>query len=184
MMRRDKAWFQVPASWIRCTEKGGGTHGRASPSRSSLAMRGTKGARCLALCVWLVAASGAGSASAQQQSFACTRLCWTPTKGSVTCSKRLSTQIDLTSYIYAVEHKAIAKGKPMTFFVPMSGSGQSCGSAEPQTGALSVVGYVNVRNVTGFTIGGLKVGDTIEIGANGVAEGEKNILFFPDPTQK
>jgi hypothetical protein len=43
---------------------------------------------------------------------------------------------------------------------------------------------VNARNVTGFTIGGLKVGDTIEIGATGVAEGEKNILFFPDPTQQ
>ena len=49
---------------------------------------------------------------------------------------------------------------------------------------VAVVGYVNAQNVTGFSIGGLKVGDTIEIGATGVAEGEKNILFFPDPTQQ
>jgi hypothetical protein len=148
-------------------------------------MRMTKRTGCLALCVWLVgAASGAGGALAQQQSFACTKLCWAPAKGSVTCSKKLNTQIELTSYIYAVEHKAIAKGKAMTFFVDMRGSDQSCGSAAPPAGSLSVVGYVNAQNVTGFTIGGLKVGDTIEIGATGVAEGEKNILFFPDPTQK
>jgi hypothetical protein len=148
-------------------------------------MRMTKRAGALAVYPWLVgAASGAGGALAQQQSFACTKLSWARAKGSVTCSKKLNTQIELTSYIYAVEHRATAKGKAMTFFVDMRGSGQSCRSAAPPAGSLSVVGYVNARNVTGFTIGGLKVGDTIEIGATGVAEGEKNILFFPDPTQQ
>jgi hypothetical protein len=148
-------------------------------------MRMTKRTGYIALYLWLAgAASGAGGALAQQQSFACTKLCWAPAKASVTCSKKLNAQIELTSYIYAVEHKAIAKGKAMTFFVDMRGSGQSCGSAAPPEGSLSVVGYLNAQHVTSFTIGGLKVGDTIEIGATGVAEGEKNILFFPDPTQK
>jgi hypothetical protein len=145
----------------------------------------TKRVGCFAFSLWLAgAAGGTEGALAQQQSFACSKLCWAPAKGSVTCSKKLSTQIELTSYIYAVEHKAIAKGKAMTFFVDMRGSGQSCDSSEPPTGSLSVVGYMNVRSVTSFTIGGLKVGDTIEIGATGIAEGEKNILFFPDPTQR
>ena len=148
--------------------------------RAEMRIIGRKGSFALSLCLILWTAS----ASAQQQSFACTRLCWTPAKSSVTCSKKLGTQIELTSYIYAVQHQAIAKGKPMTFFVDMRGSGQSCGSTAPPTGSLSVVGYVNARSITGFSIGGLKVGDTIEIGATGVAEGEKNILFFPDPSEK
>jgi hypothetical protein len=135
------------------------------------------------LAFWLFL-TGSESALAQQQTFACTRLCWTPAKGSVTCSKKMNAQVDLTSYIYAVEHKTIAKGKPMTFFVEMRGSGQSCGSPFAPPASLSVVGYVSVQNVTGFTIGGVKVGDTIEISGNGVAEDQKNILFFPDPSAR
>ena len=67
-------------------------------------MRMTKRAGVLAVCPWLVgAASGAGGALAQQQSFACTKLSWARAKGSMTCSKKLNTQIELTSYIYAVD---------------------------------------------------------------------------------
>ncbi|MBV9138956.1 MAG: hypothetical protein JO357_18040 [Hyphomicrobiales bacterium] len=46
------------------------------------------------------------------------------------------------------------------------------------------MGYVNVQNVTGFTIGGVKVGNTIEISASGIDETQKNILFFPDPSER
>ncbi|MBV9114559.1 MAG: hypothetical protein JOY67_17220 [Hyphomicrobiales bacterium] len=133
-----------------------------------------------ALGLWLTAPG----ALAQQQTFACTRLCWSPSKNTVTCSKKLREQVELTSYIYAVQHNTIAKGKPMTFFVDMKGSGQSCGSPVAAPASLSIVGYVNAQNVTGFTVGGVKVGDTIEITASGVAEDQKNIMFFPDPSEK
>jgi hypothetical protein len=128
---------------------------------------------------------GSGSALAQQQTFGCTKICWTPATGIATCSKKLNTQFELTAYIYAVQHKSIAKGKGITFFVDLKGKQETCASSATTQGeSISVVGYVNVQNVTGFTIGGLKVGDTIEIGGSGVADDQKNVLFFLDPSQK
>ena len=132
---------------------------------------------------WLLLA-GTASALAQQQTFGCTKLCWTPSTRNVICSKKINAQVDLNAYIYAVDHRMIAKGRPMTFFVDMKGSGQSCGSPVAPPGSLSIVGYVNVQNVTGFTICGVKVGNTIEISASGIDETQKNILFFPDPSER
>jgi hypothetical protein len=142
-------------------------------------MRMTKPTSLLTLWLLLMAS---GSAMAQQQTFACSKLCWTPAKNSVTCSKKLRAQIELTSYIYAVQHNTIAKGKAMTFFVDKEGSGQSCNTSTTP-GSLGVIGYLSAQNVTAFTIGGIKVGDTIEITAGGVDAGQKNILFFPDPSE-
>jgi hypothetical protein len=63
--------------------------------------------------------SGSGSAAAQQQTFACDRICWSPATHSATCSSKL-TQAELTAYIYAVQHNTIAKGKGMTFYLDLT----------------------------------------------------------------
>jgi hypothetical protein len=68
----------------------------------------------------------------------------------------------------------------MTFYLDLKAKRQMC--ASPITGgrSISVVGYVNVQSVTGFTVGSLKVGDTIEIGGSGIGDDQENMLFFRD----
>ena len=132
-------------------------------------------ARAFALC-FLIAA--AGSAGAQQQTVACNRICWTRATHSATCSSKVS-QAELTAYIYSVQHNAIAKGKSITFHLDLGAQHQSCASPVAKSQAVSVIGYVNVRSVTGFTIGSLKAGDTIEISGDGVEDNEENVMFYP-----
>ena len=70
---------------------------------------------------------GSAGAAAQQQTFACDKICWTPAHHSATCSSKLS-QADLTAYIYAVRHNVIAKGKGITFHLDLKSKGQTCAS--------------------------------------------------------
>jgi hypothetical protein len=123
---------------------------------------------------------GSGSTAAQQQTFACNKICWTPASRSATCSSKLS-QADLTAYIYAIQHNTIAKGKRITFHVDLKANGQTCASPNTQGRSVSVVGYVNIENITGFTVGTLKAGDAIEITGSGVADDQENTFFFPAP---
>jgi hypothetical protein len=94
---------------------------------------------------------GSGSTAAQQQTFGCSKICWTPAIGSATCSSKL-TQAELTGYIYAIQHNTIAKGKGITFYLDLKAKGQTCASPTTQGRSISVVGYVNVQSVTGFTL--------------------------------
>jgi hypothetical protein len=123
---------------------------------------------------------GSAGATAQQQTFACDKICWTPANHSATCSSKLS-QADLTAYIYAVRHNDIAKGKGITFHLDLKSKGQTCASPETQGRSISVVGYVNVESVTAFTVGTLKAGDLIEITGGGIEQGQENTFFFPAP---
>jgi len=128
--------------------------------------------------------AGPGSAEAQQQLFACSKICWDPAASGATCSKILATQIELTSYIWAVQHGIIAKGKGLTFSLDLNTPWPSCASETAARHSFSVSGYVGVQSVTSYTVGGLKVGDTIEIHGTGVAKDQRNLLFFTDPSAR
>jgi hypothetical protein len=127
----------------------------------------------------LILINGSESLGAQQQTFTCNKICWYPLSHGATCSSKLS-QADLTAYIYAINHNAIAKGKGITFFLDLKAKGQSC-SPTPQGPSVSVVGYVNVTSVTSFTLGALKAGDAVEISGTGIADDQENTFFFPVP---
>jgi len=95
--------------------------------------------------------AGPGSAEAQQQLFACSKICWDPAASGATCSKILATQIELTSYIWAVQHGIIAKGKGLTFSLDLNTPWPSCASETAARHSFSVSGYVGVQSVTSYT---------------------------------
>jgi hypothetical protein len=131
---------------------------------------------------WIAAwflASGSTSAYAQQQTFACTKICWNRLAASAACSAKLTTQLQLTSYIWAVQHNQIAKGAGITFALNLQSKTETC---DPP--AISVVGYVEARNVVSFSLGALKVGDVIEIVGTGVDENQRNVMFYAAPPRR
>ena len=122
--------------------------------------------------------------AAQESSFACNRICWNPPSTSALCSLKLASQYDLTAYIWAVQHGIIAKGKGVTFSLGFNAPKTDCLAFGPPTQAVSVSGYVHVANVTDYTLGGLKVGDVIEIKGTGVSADQRNVMFFVNPGGK
>ena len=132
--------------------------------------------------VLLIGASA--GAAAQERSFACSRICWNPATGAAICTSKLVTQLQLTSYIWAAQHEIIVKGKGLTFSLDLKTPWQDCSSEGRQGRWISVSGYVSVKSVSDFTVGGLKVGDTIEISGTGVAADQKNVLFYAYPSHE
>jgi len=140
-----------------------------------------KWAASLTLCLLV---SDAGTLTAQQQIFACSKICWNPSTGAATCSTKLGTQLQLTAYIWAVEQDKIAKGKGITFSLNLQSKGETCESETAQRQLISVAGYVEVKRITDFTVGALKIGNVIEIDGTGVDEAQRNIMFYPAPMKK
>ncbi|MFI4994929.1 MAG: hypothetical protein ACHQAQ_03995 [Hyphomicrobiales bacterium] len=136
----------------------------------------------MALIVACLLVDGPGSAAAQEGSFACSKICWNPASSSAICSSKLATQLELTSYIWAAQHDIIAKGKGIVFSIGLNTPWQDCSNNNGPGRSVSVSGYVRVQSVSGFTVGALKVGDTIEIRGTGVAADQRNVLFFADPS--
>jgi hypothetical protein len=141
----------------------------------------TKHAAIITACLLI---GGSGGAAAQERSYACSKICWNPATGAAICTSVLATQIQLTSYIWAAQHDIIVKGKGLTFSLPLKTPWQNCASEDRKGRWLAVAGYVTVKSVIDFTVGGLKVGDTIEISGIGVAADQKNVLFFADPSHE
>jgi hypothetical protein len=139
--------------------------------------RALRASALIALCLLL---AGSGDAPAQEHSFACNKICWNPVSASAICSLKL-TQYDLTAYIWAVQHDLIKKGKGLTFSLSITAPRQDCSSVTEPGQWVAVSGYVQVRSVTAFSIGSLKVGDLIEVRGNGVAADQRNVMFYADP---